>query len=226
MSITKTNARTMVRQFIDDPDAARWTDGNLDLLITLTLDDLWGELLDFAPMALSQLDELTSFTSPGYIDLRLTGSGGDLSQRFYRVQSVVRNTRAYTEMRHHDVLLEDNDVQASNVGTNYHYIVQADRIHLFPYSTTDAVELRYSFLPPEFTSLAGGDTVIWPDGYDAAFLHESAARALIKGDVEDPGQHRLVAHNIMERCREAISRNSAGPTTMLLTSHPHEWGSD
>src|SRR5258706_5800106 len=95
MPLTKAQYRSMTRQYLDDPNAKLWSDGFIDLAIQLVLDDLWTDMLDQSAFLTSQLHTLNTLHSPGYIDLRLTTSGGDLTQRFYRVQLVKAAERVY-----------------------------------------------------------------------------------------------------------------------------------
>ncbi len=69
MSLTKAQYRTLTQQWLDDPSAKFWTAANLDLLIQVTQDSLWTDILEKSPYYVSQLDTLTSLTTPGYIDL-------------------------------------------------------------------------------------------------------------------------------------------------------------
>src|SRR5258708_25627496 len=71
MPLTKAQVRTAVRQMIDDPSAKRWSDPNLDQLIELVLDDLYGEILDMAPYINSQYQQIgLPLHAPGFIEDR------------------------------------------------------------------------------------------------------------------------------------------------------------
>jgi len=173
--LTKAQTRTAVQNLLDDNSAKFWTASNLDILIGLVYDELWGTIVNTAPYFVSQLDSPV-FTSPGYINV---ASGGALSQRFHRLQSVVRNERTYSQTDQRDVLIKANAVI---VAPDYHFTFYNDQLWLFPLSTTADAEIRYSFKPAAFSGLADGTAISWPDGYEGALIFESAARASSKGE--------------------------------------------
>ena len=222
--LTKANARSLIRELADDPNAKLWSNANLDALASATLDDLWATILSVAPWATSQLDTITTLASPGYVDLRLTTGGGDLTQRLYRLQTITRDDQSYGAIQPSSVTLQAGEVKASD-NASYAFFVWADRLYLFPLDTTTDVEVRYSYLPTPFTTLNEGDTVGWPDGFDAAYTHEVAARAMLRGAREDPAGLRAIAAESFNRLLGAVSRQHLGPTTPILMDSPLTWGS-
>lgn len=204
---TKAQARTAVREAIDDPNAKRWSDTALDSLISRTIDGLWSDVLDFAPWLLTQLEE-PALTSPGYIDLRITTSGGQVSQRFFRVQKVTRGSREYQEARPQDVLMEDD---SAIVAPDFTYAFYGNQLWMFPLDTAATVELRYNFLPTPFTSLADGNTVPWPDGFDDAYIYSAVRRGFAKGDAESIAQASSLAGEAMSKLEAAIRKQRIGP---------------
>ena len=175
--LTKAEARSMIRAMMSDESSEKWNAGNLDLLIQLTLDRLWAKIIDIAPMLYSYLDTVTTLTSPGYIS---TGLGGDLTKRFVRLQSLTRDGREYHPISRKDVVFEDSAVIAVNVSRYYKYVVMGSQIHLLPYDTAADVEIRYSYRPDSFTTLADTATVEWPDGHEDAYIAEIVLRAATK----------------------------------------------
>lgn len=212
---------------MDDASATFWSSANLDVLISLTLDDLWQDLLRFEPSITSQLDEITTLTSPGYIRLPKTTDTpvGDLTQRFFTIQSVTRDGREYSPIDPRDVVIEDNEVKTTNAG-DFRYFKRADQLWLLPLETTPAVEFRYSFLPATFSSLADGNTVVWPEGSEGVYTFESAGRAMMKGDREESAHLLGIANLQMKHLRARVSRPFPGPLMPFQPSTPQAWGSD
>lgn len=220
-TLTKAQSRTMIRQLIDDPNAKLWTDANLDILTSLTLDDLWSDIFDFSPWFTSKLDTLTSITSPGFVDLRHTGDGGALSERFHRLQLVTRNSRHYYEHRQRNILIEANSVLTAPDDT---YIFLGDQLWLFPLDTASDVEIRYSFKPAEFTTLTDGTKVTWPQGHESVYLYETAARALTKGDREENARVQAIADKSWQRMLSAVRRRGGAPIQPFTTDSPQSIG--
>jgi hypothetical protein len=221
MSLTKANARSLIRQIIDDPNATLWTNANLDQLAELAIDEMWGDLLSWSPWLTSQLDTITSLTSPGFMDLRITGSGGALSKRFHRLQSVVRGGTTFTKYDPRDTIVELN---AEVYAPQDSYIFLGDQLWLFPLDTTTDVEIRYSFKPTAFGSLADGDAVTWPDGHDLAYVYEIASSAIVKGDREDNNKISRIADRSWNRLLDAVRKRQIGPIVPWTPDSPHEFG--
>lgn len=203
MSITKANLRTAVANLIDDPNFAFWTSANLDILISLTFDAKWIEILDFAPFYRSTLETLTTtpkLTSAGAVDL------AQLAGRFYKIQSVVRDDVTYTEAAYRNVVFSGGD---AIVGPDQQYTFLGDLVYLFPLSPSDPIEFRYSSLPAAYSSLADGDVVTWPDGSESALFYECAARALTKGEREENARlDRYASEAWMQVLSKIKRRNS------------------
>lgn len=215
------DARTVIQQLIDDPDGQRWSSANLDLFASTVLDDLWGNLLTFAPYLRSQRDDLTTdLSSPGYID---AGTGGDLSERLYRIQKITRNSREYRPVDQRELVLESDEVI---VGPDYTYTRFGPRIYLLPLERSPDVEIRYSYRPTRWEDLTDDSTEVdWPDGFEAAYLHEIAGRLLLKGAAEDPSGHLEIARDAMHRLQGQIQKWYPGPSTLHTTTTPESFGS-
>lgn len=206
MAMTKLQVRTAIQQMSDDPNAANWTAANLDILTGMVYDELWGEIINTNPYFVTQLDTLTSLTVPGFFDVRLVADGGNLSKRFHRLQDIVRGGRSYTKLDQRDILVEDN--AAIVTGYNFTYSFYGDQIWLFPLETTGDVEVRYSFKPAAYTSLADGTSISWPDGYEGALTFEVAGRSMLRGERESAGQILSIASRTQENMMTMVRKRS------------------
>ena len=234
--LNKAQIRTSIRQYMDDPAAKRWDNSSLDLAIQFVLDDLWGEMLDVAPYLTSMYQQLSvPIHTPGYIDLRLTTYGGDLVQRFYRLQQLVANGRHYFAKDPRDYLLTastntgDTSTIKEDVAQSYSYQFLGDQLWLHPLQVgtqiaSTFVEMRYSFKPIAFTQIADGNVVPFPEGHEQSLILISAASALAKGNAEEAGQLFAMGNNSKERMISAIKRQYHGPTVPFTTSQSGEWG--
>lgn len=209
MSLTKLEARDLIRELIDDASDRLWSDALLDRLATLTLDSLWGELLEVNPRLTSQLDTIATLQTPGYIRLQLTTAtpAGDLTQRFREVQSVNRNEQGYSPVDARNIVIQGNELIVNDDPHQYGYLKFGQQFWLFPLDTAEDVEFRYSYLPEKFSSLADGDAVEWPEGFDDAWTWEVAGRAMMKGGREDPAGHLAIAGKSMASLRSLIKPN-------------------
>ena len=205
--LTKAQARTLVREWLDDPAGKRWSDSRLDLAKQLAIDDLWTDILDLQGNITSQLHNITTTVSPGYIDLRLTTHGGQLTQRFYRVQNVVRDERVYRNCDPREFVIQSN---GAVVAPDFTYFVQGDLLWLFPLDTETDVELRYSFKPTPYTSLTDGMYVPFPDGNESAYVLAASALTMAKGNIEDAGQLFSLANQAKDRLLASIRRQYQG----------------
>lgn len=221
MSLTKAQARTQIRQLLDDPNSTMWTDANLDQLTELAMDEMWSDLLSYNSYLNSQLDTITSLTTPGFIDLRIVADGGALSKRFHKLQSVVRGGTTYTKYDPRDTLVELN---AEIFAPTESYVFIGDQLWLFPLDTTTDVEIRYSFKPAGFVSLTDGTKVTWPDGHDSAYIFEIAARALVKGEREDNLRMLNIAGKAWDRLIETVRKRQIGPMVPWTPDSQHEYG--
>jgi hypothetical protein len=231
MSLTKAQIRTAVRQYIDDPDATRWSNANLDVLIQVVYDGLFGDILQASAYWNSQYDQITApLHAPGYIDLRKT-TDGDLSKRLFKLQQVLADGRQYYAKDPRDFLLSSptgvggvSSVLAT-VEHEFTYELIGNQLWLHPLgSVTAFAELRYSYRPALFTALADGDAVEFPEGAEHVLILLCAAHALIKGGAEDAGQMLMLAEQARQRMFDTIVRRH-GVLLPYTTDTPAEWGS-
>jgi hypothetical protein len=225
MALTKLEARELIREQMDDASSKLWSDSLLDRLTTTTLDTLWGELLEHAPRLTSQLDTIATLQTPGYIRTQLTTDtpAGDLTQRFRRVQSVMRGEQMYTEVDPRRVAVQGN-VLVANDGRDFVYFLQGKQIWLLPLDTAEDVELRYSYLPAKYSGLANGDNVEWPEGFEDAYTWEVAGRAMLKGGRENADSLLGVAARSMAQLRSLIK---TGGVIMPYHNMPAQaWGGE
>jgi len=236
--LTKQDARNLVAQLIDDKGFKNWPVDLLDMLITGTLDELWGELLDQFPYLTSTEEQLTStstpvvgITAPGYVDL--DPETVTLTRRFYRVQRVVRGGVNLRPANPNEVTVSNNVVIEAPDDT---YLVQDSKLWVFPLDATTPIFLRYSYLGEPFTSLTVGTTdpdspsddpimtVPWPDGYHMAYIYAAAARAMEKGDKEDSTRLQKRADMAMFRLKAYLRRQHLGTLTPETQDNPLDWG--
>ena len=218
--MVKHDMRKMIRDNLDDPKGARWSDEIVDLFTGATLDSMWNELFQIDPYLTNQVDTLTSLTSPGYIDKRKT-STGDLSQRLYRIKSVIRNGREITESNARNFVLENNVLMAGQTPAYFHL---GDRIYITPLNTVDDVEVSYSFRPAAFVDLGDNQDVVWPDGYDLAPIYETTGRLLAKGAAEDNQGYLVLADGEFGRLKAGVQRKSIGPIMIQNMDTDLSWG--
>lgn len=205
----------MIRALLPDAEKQAIHDSVLDVATQLVIDELSGEILDEAPWYVSVLETPGTITAPGYIAL------STLAQRFYRMQKVTRDSQEFGVSSPHDVVTFDNvDVTSPR----YTYAVMGSQLWLFPLDTTLNVELRYSYLPAAFTTLADTDVVPWPDGFDSAYVHEAVAR--LTGDVNWTNKQHAIAQAAFDRLKSRVRREYVGPGVMQVADSPITWGSD
>ena len=220
MSMTKAEIRTAVQQAIDDVGAKRWPAASLDVLIALTIDDLWGDILDASSFYTSKL-ELPTIVAPGRIAL----SG--LASRFYRLQKVVRDSYEYFDAGQTDVVIEGLISTLEEISApDKSYVLVDENLWLFPLDATEPVTVAYSYLPPVYTTLAEGAAVVFPDGNESAIVYESASRALVRGDAESMAQVKVLAELAKNKLLSRVQRRRYGPTVMNVTGSPADYGSD
>lgn len=227
MSLTKLQSRTLIRELIDDADARWWSNTNLDLLTGLVLDDLWAELLELDARANSRHQLLSSISSPGYI--ALSGPVPTLTERFYRIQSIVRNAQEYTPIDGRNIIIQDNVVKVAEGRNQFVYFLRSDadekQCWLLPLDTTTDVDLWYSYLPAAYTSLIDGSGVNFPDGFETAYIYETAARASNKGNTQSVTAYRAQALDTMQKCKASL-RKYAGPQVLYDGMPPLALGSE
>lgn len=181
--LTKAEIRTMIRSLLGNESSVLISDAILDAFIGITFDELWSSILVVNPFFVSQTDTLTTLVSPGYIDTRIVADGGQLSKRFYKLQTLMINERIYTQIDPRDVLLSAN---VAVVAPDYKYIFYGDNCWAFPLSTTTQAEMTYSFTPTKFVSLAETDAVAWPTGDEGVLVYTVVSRLhmdILKGEM-------------------------------------------
>ena len=200
MAIVESAFSTAVANLIDDPNSALWTAANLTTLIAATIDEKWGQLLNFAPYYRSTLETLTTapkLTSAGAIDIP------QLANRFYRVQSIVRDGKVLDEARPQDLMMESAELISGAEDT---YAFFGDLIYMFPLSGTTRTEIRYSSLPAMFSN--AGTNLVWPDGHHSCLIFECAARAMTKGDREENARLMNIAKEGWDNLLSAVKRRN------------------
>lgn len=231
--LTKATYRTMIQQYFDDPNAARWSAANLDQLTSLVYDELWVSILDTNAYWNMQYDTINlPLHPPGFIDLRTTGDGGDLSQRFYRLQQCIADGRHYFAKDPRDYLMvasvagDPTTIQASTgIEQRFSYQFLGSQLWLHPLgNVTTFVELRYNFRPPIYTTLADGAIVNFPDGCEHAIILATAVHAMAKGNAEDTMQLRQFAAEAKQNLLDNVRRRYHGPTVAFLPENQWEWG--
>lgn len=236
--LTKAQYRNMVRQYLDDPSAKRWTDPNIDIAIQLVIDDLWNDILDQAPYITHIQETLVPFFpyspslgfpisgatgSPVAIDLRTIVDGGQLSQRFYRVQHLIANEREYYVKDPRDYLIVLGDAPTpALVETRFTYQVLGDQVWIHPPDST--IELHYSFKPGKFTNFTDTDSIPFPEGNESAAIMQAAANTMAKGNAEEAVQLQSLAVTARDRMLNSIRRQYHGMTQPLTTGTSTEWG--
>ena len=232
--LTKAQIRTMTRQYLDDPNAKRWSDANLDQAVSFVYDDLWGDLLDVAPYLTCQYQQIgLPLHAPGFIDLRLTINGGDLTQRFYRLQQVIADGRHYFAKDPRDYLMvassQTGDVTtiaaSTGVEQRFSYQFLGDQLWLHPLgNVTTFVEMRYSFKPTAFVNMTNGYPVPFPEGHEQCIMLKSAVAAMAKGATEDAMPLRALAQESQEKMINAVRRQYHGMTVPFAPSNQWEFG--
>jgi hypothetical protein len=220
---------------IDDPNSKRLTDSQLDAVIEGVHDDLYGDILDQAAYFNSQYQQIgIPLRAPGYIDLRLTTYGGDLTQRFYRLQQCIADGRHYFAKDPRDYLMvakvQDGTVTsiAADAGVEQRFTFQflGNQLWLHPLGqVTTFVELRYNYKPVPFTQLTNGTIVDMPEGSNRALINLSAAEALPKGNAEDAAQFRAMGAEARDKMLNSIRRQYHGATQIYEGSNSWGWGS-
>ena len=234
MAQTKAQIRTNVRQLIDDPNAKRWSDSALDSRIEMVHDDLYSDILDTAPYFNSQYQQIgLPLHAPGYIDLRQTTYGGDLTQRFYRLQQCIADGRHYFAKDPRDYLMvassQTGDVTSisavQGVEQRFSFQFLGNQMWLHPLgNVTTFVELRYNYRPVAFTQLTNGYIVDLPEGSELALVNLAAASAMPKGNAEDAEQLRLIGEEARQKLLNSIRRQYHGPTQVYTGETPWSWG--
>lgn len=189
--LTKDQTRAAVRQAIDDPSGNRWSDTNLDILITMVEDVLWQAINDTFPWFLSQTD--VSATNPsGVIAISA------LTKRFYRIQKL---TLTSSGAEYQPRLANETFAQAT-------YYMLGASISTDPIVISSNMNVAYSYMPTRFIDLALGSTQLtdFPEGHESALVYLAAAWAISKGDAESLAQISRIADQAIESLLTHIAR--------------------
>lgn len=213
--LTKLAARTLIQQLADDPVAKFWSTANIDTLAEAALDELWGDLLEQFPWLRSVESAALTPSSPGFVNLDTA------LVRFYRLQNVVRGGTRYDSADARDVLVSNNVVvQASQLT----YTTLGNQLHLFPYSLSADVFIRYSSRPTNFTALTDSDPVTWPDGYHLAYCYDIASRMMEKGDRKNSTILGKRSEASLYRLKAYLRKQELGGIMPWMHQSPLEWG--
>ena len=214
--LTGVEVIAVVRQIIDDPNAALWSDANLTIHIATIADRLWTEILDWNPFFLTTLETITTtpkLVAPGYVDLVA------LANRFHRLLSFVRNGQMYEKARQSQVMIE---ASAAVVAPDSTYTFLGRQLWAFPLSTSDQIEMRYNYLPAKFAN--SGSAIIWPEGHEGALIWESASTAMLKGDREENTRIERQADKFKLAMMASIGRPDNSPIVPFDHRSPEEFG--
>jgi hypothetical protein len=214
--LTKGEVRELVRDLVDDPDGERWRDRSLDSLIGIVLDDLWSQLLTMAPYALWHTQQLTPDVN-GFASL----VPADLDRRFFRVLKAAREEEQLWPLEPKDLAFRGLVYVGPQSAKGYSILGQS--LLVLPVSQ-DPVSLTYSYLPMRFNALEVDADVEWPDGMEAAYLHEVAGRMMTKGGAEDGSMHLQIAARSLQAALALVQRRYPAPLVIHSTSSASDFG--
>jgi len=218
--MTKAQARAIVQQLIDDPNAARWSATNIDLLLQLTIDPIWTQIFQADPNYLYATERLTALTTPGYVNL---ASGGDLTYRFFRVRSIVRDGQEYGPTDQRNIVMENSELIT---GRNYSYLKQGSKLYLFPFDLTTDLDFSYNYKPETLSTMEDTETIVWPDGHEGVFIFAAAAKALRKGAAEDPAGMLEESDRLKYLMLAEIEKYYPGPNTVFSADSSVSYGGE
>jgi hypothetical protein len=189
--LTKAQVRSAVAQAIDDPGNKRWSQTNLDVLISMAQDTMFQTINDTFDFFLSNGEALATDAN-GIIAL------SSLAKRFYRMQQV-KVVSSGLELQ--PKLFSESVPQAS-------YYLLGNNVVTDPVVVSSSLRLTYSYLPVKFFDLATDTTVLadFPEGHEAALIYYSAAWAMTKGDAENMAQIARIADSSIEALLSHIAR--------------------
>lgn len=211
---TKAESDAIIRGLIDDPDSKRWSDTELENFVTAVLDSMWRRILLSRPHFLAT-SETVATPAGGIVSL-----SSDLSNRVHHILAVLRDDVEYHQADWRSITLEGGE---AIVYPSKSWAVLGDSLYLFPLST-DAAEVRYSYIPPKYNSLADDATVVWPDGHELAYILQAAGLMLLKGAAEDASQMLGSAEMARRAMMESLPKTSIGGTQMWTNDTPEGWG--
>lgn len=213
-TLIKSSVRTLIQELIDDASAAFWSAGNLDLLTEICLDECHGDLLEHAPWLSTVTERISSFDSPGTLNLASALAAPD---RPYKILKVQRDERTYRYVSPWNVMYE-NSTKVSV--PDYTYTIVGNILHMFPYDTSTTVEITYNTLEAKYTGIADGAafSTMWPDGMESAFIFLVASRAILKGDREEGDRLAREAAVAQKRLYARIAKPTGEPVAINLYS--------
>lgn len=214
--LTGAEVLAAVRQLIDDPNAMLWSDANLTIHVALVQDKGWGEILDWNPFYLTTVEVITGspkLVSPGYIDL------SQLSQRFNRLLSLVRDGTEYSKALQHQVVIENN---IDLVAPDSTYTFLGRKLYIFPLSASDRTEIEYNYLPAKFAN--NSSPIVWPEGHEGALIWQAASEALLRGDRENNDRIDAMASRYKATMLASVGRPDNSPVVPFDLQSSMEWG--
>ena len=226
--LSKSDARDLVRQLIDDPAGKFWPRQRLDLLFAGCLDELWSQLLDEFSYLTSVEETVTRDAAGGVLTTT------QLSSRFYRAQRVMVAGREYDYVHPREVNISGSEVVS---GPDYCYTVLHDGIWALPLEPNTAITIRYSHLPEPFTSLDPASdspdseddddvlTIPWPDGHHMAYIYDVAAKAMEKGNRKESDRLTRRAEHSLLRLKQYLRKQHVGPVMPWYGDDVLDWGS-
>lgn len=218
MALTKAQARSLIRNLLDDEARRTWSDASLDVLTQTTLDELWGELLDEMPWHGVARETIVA-ESNGTILL----TAPTLLYRFHRVQKVTDSEGEFSYVHQRSAVIFNNEQITAPDRT---FTVIGQRLYIFPLTASKSYELSYSAIPGAYTSLLDTDSIAgsWLDGFENAFIFDVAARASIKQPQAVLERYENYAAKTLDRMKGRMKRQYVGPATINDLEAPEDFG--
>lgn len=224
MSLTKAQVRSAIRALMPDQLKQQWSDSSLDVITSLTIDELWSEILIHAPWFLSNRETIlaANIGNPGgYVSMTVANG---VTQRFFKMQKVVRGSQQFGFVDPQDNLLTAGNT-VETVSTPFSYYIKGYTLYMNPIDYTTDVDIMYSYLPVAFTTLAETDTMVnnkWPDGLEGAIIYEVVAR--VQTDTQRMANYHAIALSSFDRVLNRVKREGGGAARMGATDDLIEWG--
>lgn len=216
--MTRAELLLRARQHANAEDSDRWDDTTELLpLADAVVRREWGFILDAAPEARVARRTPTS-TSAGVITAADLSAAGET---YYRILSVQRDGVLYglTDVRESPLALEMTGALVRR------YMLWNDGIKVFP---TDAAQhvVYVNHYPTLPSSLASGDTVTLPAGYDIVAELMLGAEMLEKAGADDKGGAvlRARAGAFRGELLGELQRKHGGPVSFVPDGDGSEWG--
>lgn len=204
-SMTKGQIRTAVRQAIDDPQSKRWSDANLDVLITLVWDTLFQALND--TFDTYTLTENTATTDGAGRHCCYYPFGSYNLYRFIRVTRTSDGAELLPKL------------PTDNIPGSLWYFHANGNLNTGLLTT--GVTIQYSYVPTRFVDLATDATNLppeYPAGHESALIYVAASWALTKGDAESMAQVARVADMAVDIMVTHIARRYPIAPNMRLNA--------